>query len=140
MSKEQSGAVRTFRCSSCLVDTEIEDLSCVVDFKLDFRNADSELFTDGQADSLITVVDTPFGKVGGLSCWEHTQPLLRYYEYSQGVEIHVAGWPSFWNPPKDKPVRHFLETDPLLALEDLVTVIITGVNRPRYGSCLESLS
>lgn len=21
------------------------------------------------------------------------QPLLRYYEYSQGVQIHVAGWP-----------------------------------------------
>ena len=52
----------------------------------------------------MSVVDTQFGKVGGLNCWEHIQPLLRYYEYSQGVEIHIAGWPAFWNPPKDKPV------------------------------------
>ena len=43
----------------------------------------------------MSVVDTPFGKVGGLSCWEHIQLLLRYYEYSQGVEIHVAGSPAF---------------------------------------------
>ena len=64
---------------------------------------------DGQADSLKSVVDTPFGKVGGLNCWEHIQPLLRYYEYSQGVEIHVAGWPPIWNQPKDIPVRHFSE-------------------------------
>jgi nitrilase len=57
------------------------------------------IWGDGQADSLKTVVDTPFGKVGGLNCWEHLQPLLRYYEYSQGVQIHVAGWPPFFKDP-----------------------------------------
>jgi nitrilase len=55
---------------------------------------------DGQADSLKSVVDTPFGKVGGLNCWEHLQPLLRYYEYSQGVQIHVAAWPPMFPDPK----------------------------------------
>lgn len=69
------------------------------------------MYVDGQADSLKSVVDTPFGKVGGLNCWEHIQPLLRYYEYSQGVEIHVAGWPPFWKQPKDIPVRHLLLLD-----------------------------
>ena len=59
------------------------------------------LWGDGQADSLKCVVDTKWGKVGGLNCWEHLQPLLRYCEYSQGVEIHVAGWPPFWKQPKD---------------------------------------
>ncbi|RDW87944.1 putative aliphatic nitrilase protein [Coleophoma crateriformis] len=55
---------------------------------------------DGQAESLKTVVDTPFGKVGGLNCWEHSQTLLRYYEYAQDVDIHVASWPLIWEVPE----------------------------------------
>ncbi|KAF2793030.1 carbon-nitrogen hydrolase [Melanomma pulvis-pyrius CBS 109.77] len=54
---------------------------------------------DGQAESLKTVVNTPFGKVGGLNCWEHSQTLLRYYEYAQDVDIHVASWPLIWDMP-----------------------------------------
>ena len=50
----------------------------------------SGLWGEGQAESLTCVVPSPFGKIGGLNCWEHLQPLLRYYEYSQGVQIHVA--------------------------------------------------
>ncbi|KAF6241191.1 hypothetical protein HO173_000985 [Letharia columbiana] len=58
---------------------------------------------NGQADSLKSVVDTPFGKVGGLNCWKRIKPLLRHYEYSQGVEIHVTGRSPFWKQPKDIP-------------------------------------
>ncbi|KAB8202981.1 carbon-nitrogen hydrolase [Aspergillus parasiticus] len=54
---------------------------------------------DGQADSLKTVAPSAFGNIGGLNCWEHTQPLLRYYEYAQNVDIHVASWPCMWNVP-----------------------------------------
>ncbi|KAF7585538.1 hypothetical protein BBP40_010720 [Aspergillus hancockii] len=54
---------------------------------------------DGQADSLQTVIPSTFGNIGGLNCWEHSQPLLRYYEYSQNVDIHVASWPCMWNVP-----------------------------------------
>ncbi|TVY26360.1 Nitrilase [Lachnellula hyalina] len=50
--------------------------------------------------SLKTVVDTPFGKVGALCCFEHYQPLLRYYQYSLGEQIHVASWPAFFEVPK----------------------------------------
>ena len=32
-------------------------------------------------------------RVGQLSCWEHVQPLLKFYTFSQGEEIHVAAWP-----------------------------------------------
>lgn len=71
--------------------------------KIKPTHVERSVWGDGQADSLKSVVDTPFGKVGGLNCWEHIQPLLRYYEYSQGVEIHVAGWPPFWKQPKDIP-------------------------------------
>ena len=85
-------------------------------------NADHEICVDGQADSLTSVVDTPFGKVGALNCWEHIQPLLRYYEYSQGVEIHVAGWPAFWDKAKTTPVRQFLEVNPSKILSYLTEV------------------
>lgn len=52
---------------------------------------------EGQAESLQVVAETPFGKVGSLNCWEHYQPLLRYAEYAQGVEIHAACWPALNN-------------------------------------------
>ncbi|OKL56108.1 hypothetical protein UA08_08685 [Talaromyces atroroseus] len=48
---------------------------------------------DGQGESLQTVVKSSFGNIGGLKCWEHTQTLLRYYEYTQNSDIHVASWP-----------------------------------------------
>ncbi|KAG4432018.1 hypothetical protein IFR05_012503 [Cadophora sp. M221] len=59
------------------------------------------IWGEGQASSLKSVVDTPFGKVGGLCCFEHYQPLLRYYQYAQGEQIHVAAWPAFFEVPKD---------------------------------------
>lgn len=34
--------------------------------------------------------DTPFGKVGGLICWENYMPLARYHMYMQGVKIYFA--------------------------------------------------
>ena len=40
--------------------------------------------------SMLTVVDTPIGRVGGLICWENYMPLARYYLYSQGIDIWVA--------------------------------------------------
>ena len=52
------------------------------------------IFGDASGDCLAKVVDLPeVGKVGGLSCWEHIQPLLKYYTFSQGEQIHVAAWP-----------------------------------------------
>ncbi|THU83280.1 carbon-nitrogen hydrolase [Dendrothele bispora CBS 962.96] len=51
------------------------------------------LWGDGP-DSLQTVVEGPNGiKIGGLNCWEHLQPLLRFHHYSLGCQIHVACWP-----------------------------------------------
>lgn len=40
--------------------------------------------------STLKVYDTPFGKLGGLLCWENFMPLARYAMYAQGAQIHVA--------------------------------------------------
>jgi nitrilase len=80
--------------------------------KIKPTHVERSIWGDGQADSLTSVVDTPFGKVGGLNCWEHLQPLLRYYEYCQGVQIHVAAWPPMFPLPDPKKLKWpFHETD-----------------------------
>jgi nitrilase len=43
----------------------------------------------GKGDDL-EVVDTPFGRVGGLICWENRMPLARYAMYQGGPQIWVA--------------------------------------------------
>ncbi|MCG5073240.1 carbon-nitrogen hydrolase family protein [Paraburkholderia tagetis] len=52
------------------------------------------LFADGDGDNL-NVADTPLGRVGGLCCGEHRQPLFKYALHRQHEDIHVAAWPSF---------------------------------------------
>jgi nitrilase len=40
--------------------------------------------------STLTAVDTPFGTVGGLICWENYMPLARISMYGKGVNIYLA--------------------------------------------------
>jgi nitrilase len=45
----------------------------------------------GQGDGRgLTAVETGFGRVGGLVCWENYMPLARFALYESGVEIYVA--------------------------------------------------
>lgn len=45
----------------------------------------------GEGDgSTLTVVDTEFGKVGGLICWENYMPLARMAMFGKGVDIYLA--------------------------------------------------
>ncbi len=50
----------------------------------------------GQGDgSGLRVLDTPFGRLGGLICWENYMPLARFALYAEGVEIYIAStWDS----------------------------------------------
>ncbi len=51
----------------------------------------SERLIWGEGDgSTLTVVDTPFGKLGGLICWENYMPLARMAMYAKGVELYLA--------------------------------------------------
>lgn len=48
----------------------------------------------GQGDgSGLRAVDTRFGRVGALACWEHYNPLARYALMAEHEEIHVAMFP-----------------------------------------------
>jgi len=41
----------------------------------------------------LQVHETPFGKIGGLICWEHWMPAARQVLHDQGEVIHIAAWP-----------------------------------------------
>lgn len=48
--------------------------------------------------STLQVYETPFGKLGGLICWENYMPLARYAMYAWGTQIYVAATWDRGNP------------------------------------------
>ena len=73
--------------------------------------------------STLTVLDTDFGRVGGLLCWENLMPLARAAMYQQGVDIYLA--PTWDNSPAwTSTLRH-------IAREGRVYVI--GTNTCLHG-------
>jgi nitrilase len=50
-----------------------------------------ERLVHGMGDgSTLFVTDTPYGRLGGLTCWENYMPLARAAMYAQGVDIYLA--------------------------------------------------
>lgn len=94
-------------------------------------------------------VDTPFGKIGSLVCWEHWMPLTRQAMHDEGEDIHFALWPYVKKPHiiasqqyafegkcfvvsvgqimKASAIPSNLPSDPVLANDDFVL---------RGGSCV----
>lgn len=51
----------------------------------------SERLIWGEGDgSTLTVIETAWGKIGGLICWENYMPLARMALYGKGIEIYLA--------------------------------------------------
>ncbi len=40
--------------------------------------------------STLDVIDTTFGRLGGLTCWENYMPLARAALYAQGLDVYIA--------------------------------------------------
>ena len=57
--------------------------------KLKPTAAERLVWGEGDAGTL-TVVDTPYGRLGGLICWENYMPLARVALYEKGVDLYVA--------------------------------------------------
>lgn len=51
----------------------------------------AERYIWGSGDgSTLPVLDTPYGRLGGLICWENYMPLARMSMYAKGVELYLA--------------------------------------------------
>jgi predicted amidohydrolase len=58
----------------------------------------------------LQLFDTSLGKLGGLICYEHANPLFRYALQGRGEQIHVANWPGgmkSMNRIVDAAMRHY---------------------------------
>lgn len=129
--------------------------------KIKPTHVERSTFGEGHSESLQSVVSTDFGNIGGLiwydlslqfeaynshdyfHSWEHMKPLLRYYEYSQGVQVHVASYPSMFETAEESPVYSMTAAASqaacqMMAMEGgtfvlLATPIISDANREKAG-------
>lgn len=57
----------------------------------------------------LKIYDTAVGRLGGLICYEHLQPLLKYALISQGEQVHCAAWPGWPEFPSGRSNRHVID-------------------------------
>ena len=79
-------------CSQALIDDRGEIV--MSRRKLRPTHMERTVWGEGPVDDF-KVAEAPFGKIGGLCCWENIQPINRQGMYQLGEQIHVAAWPSF---------------------------------------------
>ncbi|CAH0043676.1 unnamed protein product [Clonostachys solani] len=81
--------------SMWMANVTIDDQGTIIGHRRKIKPTGIErmLFGDATGDTVNNVVQTPFGRVGNLQCWEHMQPLLKYHTYFQNEQIHCASWP-----------------------------------------------
>lgn len=67
----------------------------------------SEKLIYGQGDGNgLKSMDTPYGRIGALICWEHWMPLARQVMHDESEDIHIALWPTV-NTAHQLASRHY---------------------------------
>lgn len=83
----EQGETGTLYCSMLYFDNQGQLLG--KHRKLKPTAAERIVWGEGDGKDL-TVYDSPYGKLGGLICWENYMPLARTWLYEQGVDIYLA--------------------------------------------------
>lgn len=80
----------------------------------------------GEGDgSTLRVYERPYGKLGGLNCWEHQMVLPGYALIAQGLQVHAGVWPGWTETRQEILSRAF-------AMQACAYVVMTGsVLRPK---------
>jgi nitrilase len=79
----------------------------------------------------LKVYDTTLGNLGGLICYEHLQPLLKYSLIAQGEQIHCASWPGWPNFGNGRTNKHVIEAaSKTYALEGQSFVVASSLYVP----------
>lgn len=102
--------------------------------KLFPSNREKVFHARGDASGLM-VHHTSMGRIGGLICYEHLQPLLKYALIAQGEQIHCASWPGWPNFPNGRSNIHVIDTiSRAYALEGQCFVIVSSLYVPETMS------
>ena len=98
--------------------------------KLFPTNREKVFHARGDASGL-KVYDTALGRIGGLICYEHLQPLLRFALTAQGEQIHCASWPGWPNYPNGRSNKNVIDVmTRSYALESQSFVILSSLYVP----------
>ena len=62
--------------------------------KFKCTSAEKTIWGDGDG-SMAPIIESEYGNLGGLQCWEHALPLNLAAMSSLNEQIHVSSWPSF---------------------------------------------
>jgi nitrilase len=99
--------------------------------KLFPSNREKLFHTRGDGSGL-KVYDTTLGNLGGLICYEHLQPLLKYSLIAQGEQIHCASWPGWPNFANGRSNKHVIDAvSRTYALEGQSFVIASSLYVPK---------
>ncbi len=99
-------------------------------------NREKVFWHRGDGVDLNTVHQTELGRVGGLICYEHLQPLFKYALMAQGEQIHCSVWPGWPNYPNGRTNTHVIDAAiRSYALEGQCFVVASSMYiAPEYGA------
>jgi Predicted amidohydrolase len=98
--------------------------------KLFPSNREKAFWASGNGND-IRIFNTSIGRIGGLICYEHLQPLLKYALMSLGEQIHCSSWPGWPHIKGARSNRHVIDAaSRQYALEGQCFVVISAMYIP----------